>query len=111
MGRVDAGPVGGRGARLAGPVDQQGERHLARPGAQIQLDVAGRGVSRPGLEDDIAEVVAKWTGIPVSRLMEGEMEKLLHMEERLHQRVVGQDQAVEAVANALRRARSDLGAV
>jgi len=59
-------------------------------------------------EDDIAEVVSRWTGIPVSRLLEGEVEKLVHMEERLHQRVVGQDAAVEAVANALRRARSGL---
>jgi ATP-dependent Clp protease ATP-binding subunit ClpB len=59
-------------------------------------------------EDDVAEVVARWTGIPVSRLMEGETEKLIHMEERLHERVVGQDEAVSAVANALRRARSGL---
>jgi ATP-dependent Clp protease ATP-binding subunit ClpB len=59
-------------------------------------------------EDDVAEVIARWTGIPVSRLLEGETEKLIHMEERLHQRVVGQDKAVEAVANALRRARSGL---
>jgi ATP-dependent Clp protease ATP-binding subunit ClpB len=59
-------------------------------------------------ENDVASVVARWTGIPVSRLLEGETEKLIHMEERLHQRVVGQDQAVEAVANALRRARSGL---
>jgi ATP-dependent Clp protease ATP-binding subunit ClpB len=59
-------------------------------------------------EDDVAEVVARWTGIPVSRLLEGEVEKLIHMEERLHQRVVGQDAAVSAVANALRRARSGL---
>jgi ATP-dependent Clp protease ATP-binding subunit ClpB len=59
-------------------------------------------------EDDVAAVVARWTGIPVSRLLEGETEKLIHMEDRLHQRVVGQDQAVEAVANALRRARSGL---
>ena len=59
-------------------------------------------------DDDVAEVVARWTGIPVSRLLEGETEKLIHMEERLHQRVVGQDKAVEAVANALRRARSGL---
>jgi ATP-dependent Clp protease ATP-binding subunit ClpB len=59
-------------------------------------------------EDDIAAVVASWTGIPVSRLLEGEVEKLIHMEERLHQRVVGQDEAVEAVSNALRRARSGL---
>jgi ATP-dependent Clp protease ATP-binding subunit ClpB len=59
-------------------------------------------------DEDVAEVVAKWTGIPVSRLMEGEVEKLVHMEERLHERVVGQDQAVEAVANALRRSRAGL---
>jgi ATP-dependent Clp protease ATP-binding subunit ClpB len=58
--------------------------------------------------EDVAEVVSKWTGIPVSRLMEGEVEKLVHMEERLHQRVIGQDEAVEAVANALRRARAGL---
>lgn len=60
-------------------------------------------------EEDVAEVVSKWTGIPVSRLMEGEIEKLVHMEERLHQRVVGQDEAIEAVSNAVRRARAGLG--
>ncbi len=59
-------------------------------------------------EDDIAAVVARWTGIPVDRLLEGETEKLIHMEERLHLRVVGQDEAVTAVANALRRARTGL---
>ncbi|MFL5934504.1 MAG: ATP-dependent chaperone ClpB, partial [Gaiellaceae bacterium] len=59
-------------------------------------------------EDDVAAVVARWTGIPVERLLEGETEKLIHMEERLHERVVGQDEAVGAVANALRRARSGL---
>jgi ATP-dependent Clp protease ATP-binding subunit ClpB len=59
-------------------------------------------------EDDVAMVVARWTGIPVSRLLEGETEKLIHMEERLHQRVIGQDEAVAAVANALRRARTGL---
>ncbi|HWH05181.1 MAG TPA: AAA family ATPase [Gaiellaceae bacterium] len=59
-------------------------------------------------EDDVAAVVARWTGIPVSRLLEGETEKLIQMEERLHERVVGQDEAVEAVANALRRARTGL---
>ncbi len=58
--------------------------------------------------EDVAEVVAKWTGIPVSRLMEGEIEKLVHMEERLHQRVIGQDEAVEAVSAALRRSRAGL---
>jgi ATP-dependent Clp protease ATP-binding subunit ClpB len=59
-------------------------------------------------EDDVAAVVARWTGIPVERLLEGETEKLIHMEDRLHERVVGQDEAVEAVANALRRARTGL---
>jgi len=59
-------------------------------------------------EEDIAEVVAKWTNIPVSRLMEGEIQKLIHMEERLHKRIVGQDEAITAVANAMRRARAGL---
>jgi ATP-dependent Clp protease ATP-binding subunit ClpB len=58
--------------------------------------------------DDVAEVVAKWTGIPVTRLIEGEIEKLVHMEERLHRRVIGQDEAVEAVSAALRRSRAGL---
>ena len=58
--------------------------------------------------EEIAAVVARWTGIPVTRLLEGEMQKLLHMEERLRQRVVGQPEALQAVANAVRRARSGL---
>jgi ATP-dependent Clp protease ATP-binding subunit ClpC len=59
-------------------------------------------------EEDITEVVSKWTGIPVTNLLETEAEKLLHMEERLHERIVGQDEAVAAVADAIRRARSGL---
>jgi ATP-dependent Clp protease ATP-binding subunit ClpB len=59
-------------------------------------------------EEDIAEVVSKWTHIPVSRLMEGEVQKLLQMEDRLHKRVIGQDEAITAVANAIRRARAGL---
>ncbi len=59
-------------------------------------------------EEDVAEVVSKWTGIPVSRMLEGETEKLIHMEERLKQRVIGQDDAVIAVSNAVRRARAGL---
>jgi ATP-dependent Clp protease ATP-binding subunit ClpB len=58
---------------------------------------------------DVAEVVASWTGIPVSRLLEGEMEKLVQMEARLHDRVIGQDEAVTAVSNAIRRSRAGLG--
>jgi len=59
-------------------------------------------------EEDVAEVVARWTGIPVARLIEGEVEKLIQMEDRLHERVIGQDEAVGAVANALRRSRAGL---
>src|SRR5213596_135524 len=81
------------------------ERELAqRDGAQPENAMVKEEVD----EDDVAAVVARWTGIPVDRLLEGETEKLIHMEERLHQRVVGQEEAVEAVANALRRARTGL---
>jgi ATP-dependent Clp protease ATP-binding subunit ClpB len=59
-------------------------------------------------DEDVAEVISRWTGIPVSKMFEGEREKLVHMEERLHQRVIGQNEAVEAVSNAVRRARSGL---
>ena len=58
--------------------------------------------------EDIAEVVSKWTGVPVSRLMEAEAAKLIHLEDHLHERVVGQDEAVAAVANAIRRSRAGL---
>jgi ATP-dependent Clp protease ATP-binding subunit ClpB len=59
-------------------------------------------------EEDIAEVVSKWTHVPITRLLEGEVQKLIHMEERLHQRVIGQDEAITAVSNAIRRARAGL---
>jgi ATP-dependent Clp protease ATP-binding subunit ClpB len=59
-------------------------------------------------EEDVAEVVSRWTGIPVANIMEGEVQKLIHMEERIHERVVGQDEAVRAVANAIRRARAGI---
>ena len=59
-------------------------------------------------EEDIAEVVSRWTGIPVSKLMEGEMEKLVHLEDHLHKRVVGQDEAVSSISNAIRRSRAGL---
>jgi ATP-dependent Clp protease ATP-binding subunit ClpB len=85
------------------------ERQLASDNehlAELQRDV--KMLKEEVEEEDIAEVVAKWTGIPVSRLLEGEVEKLVHMEERLHQRVVGQDDALQAVASAIRRARAGL---
>jgi ATP-dependent Clp protease ATP-binding subunit ClpB len=72
---------------------------LQRNGAMLKEEVG---------EDDVAEVVAKWTGIPVTRLLEGEVQKLISMEERLHNRVVGQQEAIEAVSNAVRRARAGL---
>jgi ATP-dependent Clp protease ATP-binding subunit ClpB len=59
-------------------------------------------------EEDVAEVVSRWTGVPVSKLMEGEMHKLVHLEDQLHKRVVGQDEAVSSIANAIRRSRAGL---
>jgi ATP-dependent Clp protease ATP-binding subunit ClpB len=59
-------------------------------------------------EEDVAEIVSKWTGIPVSKMLEGDMQKLLHMEDRLRKRVVGQDEAIVAVSNAVRRARAGI---
>jgi ATP-dependent Clp protease ATP-binding subunit ClpB len=90
-------------------------RHGEIPELQRQLEEAEQAEPREARflkeevdAEDVAEVVARWTGIPVSRLMEGEVEKLVHMEERLHQRVIGQDEAVESVSNALRRSRAGL---
>jgi ATP-dependent Clp protease ATP-binding subunit ClpB len=73
-----------------------------------QLQSKGKMLKEEVDAEDIAEVVSRWTGVPVSRLMEGEIEKLLKMEERLHLRVVGQDEAISAVANAIRRSRAGL---
>jgi ATP-dependent Clp protease ATP-binding subunit ClpB len=85
------------------------ERQLAAAEAHLGDKGAGPRLLKEEVdEEDIAEVVSKWTHIPVSRLMEGEIQKLLHMEERLHQRVIGQDEAINAVASAIRRARAGL---
>jgi ATP-dependent Clp protease ATP-binding subunit ClpB len=86
------------------------EEILERQEAKLnELHASGQSMLTDEVTDqDVAEIVAKWTGIPVSRLMEGEVEKLIHMEERLHDRVIGQDEAVEAVSNALRRSRAGL---
>ncbi len=81
---------------------------------ELERELAGRrGPENPMVkeevdEDDVASVVGRWTGIPASRLLEGETEKLIQMEDRLHRRVIGQEDAVSAVANALRRARTGL---
>jgi len=73
-----------------------------------EMQKSGRMLKQEVDEEDIAEVVSRWTHIPVSRLMEGEVQKLIHMEERLHKRVIGQDEAINAVSNAIRRARAGL---
>jgi len=86
-------------------IERQIEQENARL-ARVQLEQ--RMLKEEVDEEDIAEVVAKWTGIPVTRLLEGEVQKLVHMEERLHQRVVGQDEAVRLVSEAVRRARAGL---
>jgi ATP-dependent Clp protease ATP-binding subunit ClpB len=86
-------------------LEQEVKEHEARL-AGIQSDVTF--LKEEVDDEDVAEVVAKWTGIPVSKLMESEVAKLVHMEERLHERVIGQDDAVEAVSNALRRSRAGL---
>src|SRR3989440_12598050 len=85
------------------------ERTVREQEARLQELQAGSTMLKEEVDDeDVAEAVAKWTGIPVSKLLEGEVEKLIHMEERLHDRVVGQDEAVEAGSNALRRSRAGL---
>lgn len=79
--------------------------------AQTELEGESRGnrlLKEEVGEDDIAEVISRWTGIPVSRMLEGEVQKLLHMEERLAERVVGQEEALQAVSNAIRRARAGI---
>lgn len=97
----------GRAAELEyGRLPQQ-EQQLAD--LESQFRASGNAMLKQEVdENDIAEVVSKWTGVAVSKLLEGEVEKLVKMEDRLHQRVVGQDAAVDAVANAVRRARSGL---
>ena len=97
----------GRVAEIRYGLLKQKEEELGR--LQEQLKASPRG----GLEgavtaDDIAEVVSRWTGIPVSRMMQSEREKLLHLEEELHKRVIGQDEAIRAVSDAVRRSRAGL---
>ena len=84
------------------------EKSLAAEELRLQSGTGSRLMKEEVDEEDIAEVVARWTGIPVSRLMEGEVQKLLHLEEQLHERVIGQEEAVRAVADAVIRARSGL---
>ncbi|HXG39406.1 MAG TPA: ATP-dependent chaperone ClpB, partial [Candidatus Limnocylindrales bacterium] len=99
----------GRAAELKyGTLRELTERLRQQEAALAALQSSGRLLKEEVDADDIAEIVSAWTGIPVSRLMEGELEKLVHMEERLHRRVVGQDEAIRAVSDAVRRARAGL---
>jgi ATP-dependent Clp protease ATP-binding subunit ClpB len=91
-----------------GRVPQLDQQIKAEEARLAELQKGQRMLKEEVDEEDIAEVVSKWTHIPVSRLMEGEVQKLIHMEERLHKRVIGQDEAINAVANAIRRARAGL---
>jgi ATP-dependent Clp protease ATP-binding subunit ClpB len=91
----------GEMARLEGELKKEEERLAA-------LQKSEKMLKEEVDEEDVAEVVSKWTGIPVSKMLEGETQKLVHMEERLRQRVIGQDDAVIAVSNAVRRARAGL---
>jgi ATP-dependent Clp protease ATP-binding subunit ClpB len=103
-------------ARRAGDLARMSELQYGRiPELEKQLGMAGEAETRDMqllrnavTEEEIAEVVSKWTGIPVSKMLEGERDKLLRMEEALHRRVVGQDEAIVAVSNAIRRSRAGL---
>ena len=103
-------------ARRAGDLGRMSELQYGRiPELERQLDMASQAemmemtlLRNRVTDEEIAEVVSKWTGIPVSKMLEGERDKLMRMEEALHNRVIGQDEAVEAVANAVRRSRAGL---
>jgi len=91
-----------------GTIPEVEERIAEQEARMAELQSSGSMLKEEVDDEDVADVVAKWTGIPVSKLLEGEVEKLIHMEERLHERVIGQHEAVEAVSNALRRSRAGL---
>ena len=91
-----------------GTLPELQQRLAGQEAALAALQGPGSMLNEEVTADDIAGIVGAWTGIPVSKLLEGEMAKLVHMEERLHERVVGQDEAIEAVSDAVRRARAGL---
>ncbi len=98
-----------RAARLRyGLLRELEQRQVDAENRLKQIQTEGALLKEEVDAEEIAEIVSRWTGIPVSRLLEGEMQKLIHMEERLHQRVVGQDDAIRSVSNAVRRARAGL---
>jgi ATP-dependent Clp protease ATP-binding subunit ClpB len=87
---------------------RQTEEELNKVTAQMEVKGKARMLKEEVDEEDVARIVSKWTGIPVSKMLEGEVKKLISMEDRLRQRVVGQDEALERVANAIRRSRAGL---
>jgi ATP-dependent Clp protease ATP-binding subunit ClpB len=87
---------------------RQAEEDLAKVSAQLESSSGQRMLKEEVDEEDVAKIVSKWTGIPVSKMLEGEVKKLVTMEDRLRQRVVGQDVALERVSNAIRRSRAGL---
>ncbi len=84
------------------------EQKLKAAEAPLNTKRGGRLLKEEVDEEDIAEIVSKWTGVPVTKLLEGEVQKLLRLEEHLHQRVIGQQEAIEVVSNGVRRARAGL---
>ena len=98
----------GRVAEIRYGKVQQLQQELQALQAQMDADTTGRLSSVSVTSDDIAEVVSRWTGIPVTRMMQSERDKLLHLEEELHKRVIGQDEAITAVSDAVRRSRAGL---
>jgi len=97
-----------RVAEIRYGVLRQAEQELAQMSAQLEGKSASRMLKEEVDEEDVARIVSKWTGIPVSKMLEGEVQKLVNMEERLRQRVLGQDAALERVSNAVRRSRAGL---
>jgi ATP-dependent Clp protease ATP-binding subunit ClpB len=104
----NAGDLGRASEIQYGQIPELQQKLEAEQGKLEKVQQDGVTLKEEVDEEDVAQVVAKWTGVPVSKMLEGEMQKLLTMEERLGQRVIGQDEALEAVANAVRRARAGL---
>lgn len=114
--RLEQARIDLENARRAGDLGKMSELQYGQiPELERQLDMASQAemmemtlLRNRVTEEEIAEIVSKWTGIPVSKMLEGERDKLMRMEEALHGRVIGQDEAVEAVSNAVRRSRAGL---
>src|SRR5690606_26365736 len=99
----------GRVAELRYGKIKEAQAHLEQLQKELAQNQKGSSLIKEEVtREDIAEVVAKWTGVPVTKMLQGEREKLLHLEEELHKRVVGQDEAIQAISDAVRRSRAGL---